>query len=319
LARLAVALGCIGILLWLVDWRVSLALLGRASPASIALIALLTPTLAIAVSAWKWQRLLAIAEVTAPFPALFRIYWISAFVSTFLPSVIPGDAVRIAMTRRFGPLASITGSIVADRITGFTVLLLVTAGAIMLRPDLFVDHSIGALMLTAAGVGLIALVLLVPLATRLISAWQPGEAGWRQRLKVALLRFGTSLGEVAHQPGALLAACGFSVVFYGLVALSHYTAIRALGLTISLIDLAAVAPLVILAAALPVVPNGLGIGEGAFVLLYAQIGVPLEAALAAALLRRVIVTMVTLAGGAPWLVPANRRRLLALRDEGKPL
>jgi uncharacterized protein (TIRG00374 family) len=223
------------------------------------------------------------------------------------------------MTRRFGSLASITGSIVVDRITGLAALLLLAAGAIMLRPDLFVDHPIGALMLSAAGAGLIALVLLVPLATRLISAWQPGEAGWGQRLKVMLLRFGTSLGEVAHQPGALLVAGGLSLAFYGVVALSHYTAIRALGLTISLIDLAAVAPLVTLAAALPVVPNGLGIGEGAFVLLYAQIGVPPEAALAAALLRRAIVTLVTLAGGAPWLVPANRRRLLALGDEGKSL
>jgi len=314
----AVALACIGILLWVVDWRISLALLGRASLASIALIALLTPTLAIALSTWKWQRLLAAVSIVAPYFVLFRIYWISAFVSTFLPSVIPGDTVRIAMTRRFGPPTSIAGSIVVERITGLAVLLLLAAGAVMLRPDLLVDDPMSAIMLTAAGSGLIVLVLLVPLATRAMSAWQPGKAGWRQRLWAMLLRFATALGEVARQPKALLAAGSLSVAFYGAVALSHYTAIRALGLTVSLVDLIAVAPLVILAAALPVVPNGLGIGEGAFVLLYTQIGLRPEAALAAALLRRAIMTLVTLAGGTPWFFPASRRHLLALRIDAKP-
>jgi glycosyltransferase 2 family protein len=319
-ARLAVALGCLAILLWVVDWRVSLALLGRADPALVVLTALLAPTLAIAVSAWKWQRLLAAAAIAAPYSVLFRVYWISGFVSIFLPSVIPGDTVRVAMTRRYGPSASIAGSIVVERITGLAALVLLAAAAVMLRPNLLVHNPISAVLLAAAGGGLIALLLLVPLAaTRALSAWQPGEAGWRRRLKAVLLRLGTTLSEVARQPGALLIAGSLTVVFYGLVALSHYTAIRALGLSVSLVDLAAVAPLVILAAALPIVPNGLGIGEGAFVLLYAQIGVPPEAALAAALLRRALVTLVTLAGGAPWLAPANKGHLRALWADRQPL
>jgi uncharacterized protein (TIRG00374 family) len=104
---------------------------------------------------------------------------------------------------------------------------------------------------------------------------------------------------------ALATAGGLSLVFYGVVALTHYAALRALGLRVSLADLAAVAPLVILVTALPVAPNGLGIGEGVFVLLYTQIDVAPEAALAAAVLRRAIVMLVALAGGIVWLLPAR--------------
>jgi hypothetical protein len=69
---------------------------------------------------------------------------------------------------------------------------------------------------------------------------------------------------------------------------------------------AAVALLVTLAAALPISPNGLGVGEAAFVLLYTQIGVAPEQALAAALLRRVVVTLVALVGAVPWLASRDR-------------
>jgi hypothetical protein len=55
------------------------------------------------------------------------------------------------------------------------------------------------------------------------------------------------------------------------------------------------------------------------VLLYAQIGVAPEAALAAAVLRRVTVTLVALIGGLPWLAPASKGRLSALRADARAL
>ena len=300
---MAVALACIGILLWVVDWRASLELLRQVAPAPVAMIALLS-SLAIAVSAWKWQRLLMAASIRTPYLALIGIYWVASFVSTFLPSVVPGDAVRIGMARRFGSPASIAGSIVVERTTGFMVLLLLAAGAVMARPDL-VSATVGPGTLVATGLGLAALLLLIVLATRSLPGTRSGEARWRQRVRAALARFGTTLADLGRQPRALATAGGLSLVFYGVVALTHYAALRALGLTVSLADLAAVAPLVILVTALPVAPNGLGIGEGAFVLLYAQIDVAPEAALAAAVLRRAIVMLVALAGGIVWLLPAR--------------
>jgi uncharacterized protein (TIRG00374 family) len=314
LARIAVALACIGILLWVVDWRASLELLRRAAPAPMAMIILLA-ALGIAVSAWKWQRLLVAASIPAPYMPLVGIYWIAAFVSTFLPSVVPGDAVRIVMARRFGSPASIAGSIVVERITGLAVLLLLAAGAAIARSDLVLGDTSGAGTLMTASIGLAALLLLLVLASWALAGSRLGdEARWRQRVRVALVRFGTVLADLGRQPRALATAGGLSLVFYGTIALSHYSALCALGLEVSSADLAAVAPLVVLVAALPVAPSGLGIGEGAFVLLYAQIGVAPEAALAAAVLRRAAVTLVALTGGIAWLLLRKQVSLHTVRS-----
>jgi glycosyltransferase 2 family protein len=59
---------------------------------------------------------------------------------------------------------------------------------------------------------------------------------------------------------------------------------------------------VVLASALPVSINGLGITESAFVLLYAQVGLAPEVALAAAVLRRLVVVSMSLVGAVLWLL-----------------
>jgi uncharacterized protein (TIRG00374 family) len=300
--KLAIVLGCAGLLVWLIDWRASLALLAQAAPASVGW-GILLVSLAFVISAWKWQRLLAAAGVQAPLAPLVRIYWIGAFVSTFLPSVVPGDAVRVAMARRYGAPAAVTASIVVERVTGLAALLLLAAGAAAAAPSLVPGDVARTPMLIVGAAGLVALLVLLGVATGSAARrWQGGRA-WEGQVRAVLARFGSSLSEVTRQPGALLVACAASFAFYGVVTLSHYVAIHAIGGEVSLADLAVVAPLVILAGALPIVPNGLGMGEGAFVLLYTQVGLTPEEALAAALLRRLIVTAVALAGGAPRLAP----------------
>jgi uncharacterized membrane protein YbhN (UPF0104 family) len=302
-AQVAAGLGCAGLLAWLVDWRASLALLARAAPAEAAAVGALA-ALGIAVCAWKWQRLLAVLSVRAPLPELLRIYWAAAFVGTFLPSTVPGDAARVVLTRRFGDAATVIASIAAERVTGLATLLLLASGAALARPDLLPGGPPRSGLVAVAAAGSAILLAFAPAALAKVLGRR-----WRFRGVASLGRFGAAVADIARRPGALQVAVALSAVFYAAVALSHYAALRAFGVEVGLADVAVVALLVTLAAALPVSPNGLGVGEAAFVLLYAQVGVPPEQALAAALLRRVIVTLVCLAGAIPWF---------AARDRGRP-
>ena len=52
----------------------------------------------------------------------------------------------------------------------------------------------------------------------------------------------------------------------------------------------------------------LGLAEGAFVLFYTQMGVPADQAFAAALLRRLVSTALSMPGGLLWLGSARLRR-----------
>ena len=52
------------------------------------------------LSAVKWQQLLAVHELSYPLWRLTRWYFISLFLTQFLPSLIGGDAYRIYKTYR---------------------------------------------------------------------------------------------------------------------------------------------------------------------------------------------------------------------------
>lgn len=294
--RVGVAVASVGLLLWLVDWRGSLAQLAQARPGPVAVAAGLA-ALGIAISAWKWQRLLAALSIQAPLGPLLGFYWASAFVGTFLPSTLPGDALRVALARRFGAATAVAASIVAERVTGLATLFLLATLASLARPDLLPEGPLRALVPAAAVTCALLLTFGgLPAGLGRLVRVLPGRAGG------ALTRFGAALREVGRRRGALLVACAASTAFYAALAASHWAVFQALGVAdVGVAEIAAVAPLVALAAALPVSPNGLGLSEGAFVLLYAQAGATPEQALAAALLRRLVVTLVTLVGGVPWL------------------
>ncbi len=323
LAKWAVALLSIGLLLWLVDWRGSVGLLRRVDP-GLALAAWGLDLSCVLVSAWKWQRLLAALAVRVGLGALFRAYWIGAFVSGLLPSTVGGDFVRAALTRRYARAAPVAASIVVERLTGFLVLLLLALAAVLARPDLLAAQGgpqLRAVLVLALAGGCAALLaagwlILRPrtpasgqavAAAVAAAAAAPAGGGWAGRARGFAARLKAALAGYAGRPGALLAAGAVSVPFYVLIALFQYAVIRALGVEVALADVLVIAPLVTVVAALPAAPNGIGTSEAAFVILYTQAGLSPEEALAAALLRRLVLTLTALAGGVLWLAARDAR------------
>lgn len=313
--KIAVALASLGLLLWLVDWRSSLTLLAQIALGPLA-VACTTSVLGVLVSAWKWQQLLRARGLSAPFWNLTRLYWIGAFVSSFLPSNIGGDVARTVLSRRIGDLGPISASIIVERLTGIGVLLLVALGAVLARPDILAYRPLWTVIMTAIAVGAAAvLAIFVVLFLRgggLVGATdeQPGppasSRGWISRLRQGLRRAETALAAYARDPGALLVASAASVLFYALLILFQYAVIRAFGFEIGFGDVVAITPLVALISALPISLGGIGISEGAFVFFYTQVGLTPEQALAAAVLRRLLMTGTALVGGVLWLTMRER-------------
>jgi glycosyltransferase 2 family protein len=298
------AFASIGTLLWLVDWRNSIELLARVEPASIALVCTAS-VFGIVVSAWKWQQLLSTLSIHAGLATLVRIYWIGAFISSFLPSNIGGDVARAVLLRHLGSLSVVGASIIVERFTGLALVLLVAFGALLVRPDILAYEPLWRMVVLALGggsVALLALTLALLVRAHRASArpMAADDGGWAGNIRTLLRKLEISLASYARQPGALVVACAASGIFYALHLLFHAGTFHALGLQVSLGDIAVVMPLVTLISALPISLNGLGISEGAFVFLYAQAGLSPEQALAAALIRRLVLTLTSLVGGLMW-------------------
>jgi hypothetical protein len=264
----------------------------------------------VLVSAWKWQLLLRARGLHAGLPALVRLYWIGIFCNNLMPSTFGGDAVRLALARHLGGVAAVGASIVVERASGFLVLVLLALAALLLGPSLAELWGLGLAAASVAAAGGLSLALLVRRGralARLAASAAPGSGRLPGRLLRKLDALVLALGEYGGDGRALLVTCAISVLFNGLLVLSHYAVIRATdgGGGLALWQVALVAPLVTLVSALPVSINGIGLAEAAFVALYARVGLAPEAALAAAVLRRVVVLLASLVGAALWL--AERR------------
>lgn len=227
-----------------------------------------------ALMAYRWLVLLrAIApERRPPFASVMRVFFISTFVGTFLPSV-GGDMVRAYGLARYNvDGAQAAASVLMDRVLGVASIMLAGVGGLALAGARFVDAAVVATL--AAGLLVCAIAALVVFtdrasaAIRGITAWLP--AARAQRLAGALLdatrRYAHHRTDLAN---VLLGSLGVQL----LRIVQAYCLGRALGITAAPAVYFAFVPLILLIMLLPITVNGLGTSQVAFVWFFAQAGV----------------------------------------------
>jgi uncharacterized protein (TIRG00374 family) len=266
--------------------------------------------LMLAISAWRWQVLLAAQGVALPIGKLFESFLVATFFSNFLPSNVGGDVVRIADTARAaGSKTLATTVVLLDRGVGLLGLILVAAvGATMARWSAAETGPVGATTLWA---GLIAgTVVSIPVfvSPRLlhvlagpIRRLHPDWVDERlNRLTRALVRFRQS-------PSAMLACFGGAVVVQVTLVLFYYALARSLGIPIGLPQLALLVPVSFLVQMVPISINGLGVREATFGLYFRQLGLPLHSALLLSLGGAATVMGISVAGAVAYIARSRRR------------
>jgi uncharacterized protein (TIRG00374 family) len=237
-----------------------------------------------ALMAYRWVLLLCIVEPAdrPPLAAVLRIFFLSTFVGTFLPSV-GGDVVRaysIAKLQVRGQDA--VASVFMDRILGVASILLVALVSLLLARDLAGNRVIVASLASAGGVCLITLLLVFSRRTALAAS------ALLTRLPAAVQHAGDLVLEAIrryaayHHQLASVLACSVAVQAVRIV--QAYFLGRSLGLTLPLAMYVAFMPLILLVMLLPVTFNGLGTSQAAFVWFFTRAGVPAASAFALSVL-----------------------------------
>lgn len=231
------------------------------------------------VRAYRWGALVWALDVQVSWWRLVSLYFVGAFFSLFLPTGVGGDAVKMyELSRDDRKAAAAISSVLVDRFLGLFVLFamallalvggyeLVTPGIRILIAAVFVGSLIGA-----------ALVL----QRTWIEAWGRRLGVDRLLGRIKILR---ELYESLHLYGsaALLRATAASVVWNLMLVLGYYFLGLAVGIDLSLWYYFLFIPVI---SALLTVPSvgGLGIREGATVVLFSRVGVDKSQALALAL------------------------------------
>jgi glycosyltransferase 2 family protein len=236
--------------------------------------------LAHALGIAKWRMMVNAAGAELDFATSAQCYLGGLFGTLFLPSIVGGDVIRLAVGLRRSPRpAAVLAGNVVDRFLDVTAqAALVLLGLILLPgavPENLQQTARKALLLCVAGVG-----VMVALATVLRRALLSGRS-IRFRRRLARLRH--VLRSVSRRPHKLaygwLAGIFIQSTFLILTARLAVACGLALPLRVWLFAW----PLAKLAAVLPLTQGGIGVREAALVALLAPFGAASHLVLAAGL------------------------------------
>jgi len=276
----------------------------------------------LSVSAVKWQQLLKVHGAHYGLWQLHRWYYTSFFLSQFLPSMIGGDAYRIWKTydNPRGRVAAFL-AVFVERATGLLALVflgyLAAAAYWLTMPGDAAGYELskwGAVIGTAcliAGAAAAAVGWTLKLHLRL------AEHKWCPKPITTLIHYA---GDYKHHPMRCAAVVVISFVFHGTRIGNYIVMFYALGVTAGALSVTIATAATTVLGMLPITLGGIGLVDGSFMELMYVYGVARAAGITVALLTRVTIIPLALAGAVMYFTggtkPPTRQEAEQVMGEG---
>lgn len=313
-AKIACSFGLLAVVLMSVDGTALLAH-GRALRPDLTVLVLLLFYPTQLYAALRWYLLLRGLGGTVSYGSVVRITFLGQVAALFLPGQLSGDLVRaVAVTHQQQEPAEGLLSIALDKLSVLCALMLFAAVGSLASPTL---ARLPGLVIAALALALCSALVLVAFAryrSPRLAAWMAGDA-----VPAPVRRLAHRIGAVFVLPRLgwpmlallVLSACGLQL----LNTIGGFVLASAIGISIGPLEFAAVNAVVALAQVLPISVGGLGVREGAFVLLLSLYGVSQAHATAYSLVLFGLLALLVVAG---WLcaegLTALHRSSLARRS-----
>lgn len=259
--------------------------------------ALVLLVLGTLVRSFRWGTLVWALGMEVSWMRLTGLFFVGTFYSLFLPTGMGGDAVKMyELSRDDGDAASAISSVLVDRFLGLFALFALALFVLAFSSEL-VRPEVRILIVAGFAACLIGVVLLFQRTW--IESW-----GRRLGLDRLLGRFKTlrELYDSVHHYGmvTLLRATLASVVWNLILILSYYLLGLAVGIEMAIGYYFLFVPVISVLLLVPSV-GGLGVREGATVVLFSRAGVPDSQALALALAFDVTLVVTALIGASIYI------------------
>ena len=270
---IAKALVAAGLLAWLIkSGRLDFRVLFSTPLSPFHGLGMLVLFVAMVLQAWRWWWLLTVQRIDLSFPRTLGLVWIGRFLAMLLPGVVGGDLVMGYYVTREAPAAKMAGlsTVLLDRAIGFYTSFLLGLAAVVWMVCSGERMSGPVLQMGAIS------ILCVFGATLAFSTLWAGSMRDRV-LGVVPERFRAPLEAVLtayRARGRSLLFCLALSLIVGVMSMGVYRiAGHAIGTPLGWKQVFMVCPLVFVATALPISPSGIGVGETAASVLFAQFGV----------------------------------------------
>ena len=254
------------------------------------------------VGAAAWRRLVQeFGGIRTDWRSTVRLYYAAQAVGSITPGNLGADLYRVAAADASSTRRAAAVPILLQRVTSTVAMVVLGAGGIFILGSLEVVQR--SLADAAPWVVALAAIATLVLATAALRLHGQVRAAWVQvrAHSSSLVRDGLGLGLVFH-------AASISLGWILVAAIDPGTASR----TAEVLGILAVARLSIV---VPLSPAGLGIQEATVGVLFVQVGLDPQVAIAAILLNRVALLVVVMLGAAALLSggPARPRATAASR------
>jgi uncharacterized protein (TIRG00374 family) len=300
--QLVITLGLLFLLFRTFNWATFLSLFGKIEPGYYLLfLALLT--LAQFVYAFRWYLVLRALGSAVSYRKVVQQYFVALFFSNFLPTAIGGDVSKVYYLGQEQGYVTVGAAVFIDRFLGFfwmsllgTFLLWwlnISITAFVVARDILTVGSIGFLLVFAA-------IVLFPLQDRLQEIACRNTL-MRQPLGL-IAKFLEHIRIAGHNPVLVVSALLTVVIYFLLTGLIYRTFFS---LTTNVIvpqpALIAIQISMAIATNLPISVNGIGLREQLHYLLFANVGIPKEAAISISLIILFNFLIMSAVGYGLWL------------------
>ena len=250
----------------------------------------------------RWLLVLRSSGQRLGLASLTRIFLVSSFLGSALPTSVGADALRAyQLSNRTDNASEAIASVAIDRLVGAFALTLLA----MLGVTLWGSASNAIPQAWFWSVAMLVTVLVGGLlfTDRLVRSFLPTR--WHaSRTMVALLRLTDALSRYRDRRGILASTFGLSLAVHLLRVLQAYLLGQGLGLAVPFVYYLAFMPIALLILMLPVSIAGVGLPQGIIVWLLAPLGVSDDLSFALSTL----IVLTGLAGNLPgaWLYARSK-------------
>jgi uncharacterized protein (TIRG00374 family) len=268
--RVAVSVGLVAYMVSKLDTSNMLRFVRRADVGLVALT--LTAVLADrALMGVRWMKLVEALGVHAARSKLFKIFFLSTFFGSFLPSGVGGEAVRaISFSRLTSKGIESVASVAVDRLIGLLSMLLVGLLSLLVFYRVY-PHPALLGVVVAASFALLAVLgsaLARPVHAKLLERFGSTKgrlADWIRRGVEAMARY-------RGKPRVLVLVLAISIGVQLLRVLQAYLLSEAMDLGTPAVYFLCFIPPILVVTMLPISVGGWGTANLAYVALFSQVG-----------------------------------------------
>lgn len=261
------------------------------------------------VGSWLWARLLRAQGVPIPYAKAASYYFVGLFFNNFLPSNIGGDIARISDARKHADHVSpVFSATLMDRLIGVLAIgfvAVLASVAVLDRVRLYAIYT------TTLIVFLLALGLFLAIFHRgvLEAVERPFRWAGARNVERAIARLLDDLHGYRSQGRTLAVVFVASAMVQVSRILVHYVVGLSLGVRVAASYYFLFVPVLAALISLPISLNGIGVREGAAVVLFQMAGMTRQQSFAIPFLTYLLSVLISLLGGLIFVSRPPRRAL----------